>query len=474
MSRARLDENEPQRGTNVDPAPDRPAGRIGTRTTRARRGPGLPANDAHPVPRQAGRSTGSSIHDRQAGPRGRHADSPGDIPSKGWLDILYRSFKEVSNDRLTLVAAGITFYLLLALAPTLAAFVSIYGLFFDPASVQDHLAALAGVLPGGAMDILDTQLDRLASAGTQALGFAFALSLGLALWSANAGMKALFQGMNVAYDEVEERGFVKLTLVTLAFTVSTLAAVIGLIAFNLAFSTFADLTGLSALPDWAVTAITGTIALAGLVFFMAALYRWAPSRETPRWEWTTPGAVFAGLAIILVSVGFSFYVSNFGTYNETYGSLGAVVGFLTWLWLTVCVLLVGGEINSEMEHQTTRDTTTGPEQPMGRRGAVMADNVGPSWREKKDGDGGAEPANFQANRSSAGQDGARGGGEARASAPRSMGLYEHRATPAGRAPSRKDSALTAAVVLGAVGLAVARSTARGRRAGPPSDGRGQR
>ena len=324
------------------------------------------------------------------GERGRLATSPTEIPSKGWLDIVYRAFKEVSNDRLTLVAAGVTFYLLLALAPTLAAFVSIYGLFFDPATIQEHAAALSGVLPGGGMDILNEQLDRLASAETQTLGFAFAISLGLALWSANAGMKALFEGVNVAYDETEERSFIKLTLITMTFTILTLASVIGLIVFNLLFSTFTELTGLDALPSWVINAITAGISLLALIIFMAALYRWAPSRATPQWKWITPGAVFAGLMIVVVSIAFSFYVANFGTYNETYGSLGAIIGFLTWLWLTMIVLLVGGEINSEMEHQTSHDTTTGAPEPMGQRGAVMADNVGPTWRGKKaENDGGS-------------------------------------------------------------------------------------
>ena len=311
--------------------------------------------------------------------RGREAEGPTDIPAKGWKDILYRTFKEVSNDRVTLVAAGVTFYLLLALAPTLAALVSLYGLLFDPATLREHAAALSGVLPGGAMDILNEQLDRLAAAGGGQLGFAFLLSLALALWSANSGVKTLFEAMNVAYDEEEERGFVKLTLVTMVFTICTLASIIGLIAFNVAFTGFTSATGLNSLPDWIINAITAGIALLALITFMAALYRFGPSRESPRWRWITPGAIFAGIFIVIVSALFSFYVANFGTYNETYGSLGAVVGFLTWLWLTMIVLIMGGELNSEMEHQTRRDTTTGAQQPMGRRGAVKADTLGPTY-----------------------------------------------------------------------------------------------
>ena len=324
--------------------------------------------------------------------RGRHAAQPTEIPGKGWKDILYRTYKEMSDDRVMLIAAGVTFYLLLALAPTLAALVSIYGLFFDPATIQDHAAALSGILPGGGMQILEDQLERLATADDQALGFAFALSLGLALWSANSGIKTLFEAMNVAYDEVEKRGFVKLTLITLCFTVLTLLSIIGLIAFNVAFNQIFEATALGRLPDWVLNVITGLIAVAALIVFMAALYRFGPSRQSPRWAWITPGAVIAGILIIVVSVAFSFYVANFGTYNETYGSLGAVVGFLTWLWLTMIVLIMGGEINSEMEHQTARDTTTGRPRPLGQRGAVMADSVGPTYRQLTSDDDERDPS----------------------------------------------------------------------------------
>ena len=370
--------------------------------------------------------------------RGRDAARPSEIPRKGWLDILYRTMKEFSNDRVMLIAAGITFYLLLALAPTLAAFVSIYGLFFDPTSINDHLATLSGVLPGGGMDILEEQLERLTSADQSTLGFAFALSLGLALWSANAGMKALFEGVNVAYDEMEERGFVKLTLVTFTFTILTLAAVIGLIAFNLAFGSLTQLTGLN-LPEWIINTITAVTALLALIVFMAALYRFGPSRAAARMQWITPGAVIAGILIVVVSVAFTFYVANFGTYNETYGSLGAIIGFLTWLWLTMVVLLLGAELNSEMEHQTARDTTTGQPQPMGERDAVMADRVGPTWRGKKAEFAGRSNS-FKAN----------AGGASGSSGSRELSYGEQRGRSRGT-----PSPLGIAVLIGAVSLALA-------------------
>ena len=326
----------------------------------------------------------SSLHDHDTRPspaegtarkRGRKAETPGEIPAKGWKDIAWRLYKEVSDDRVMLIAAGVTFYLLLALAPLLGALVSVYGLFLDPADIATQAGALAGIVPGGGVDILTGQLERLASADQGTLGFAFALSLGLALWSANAGMKALFEAMNVAYDEVEERGFIKLTLVSLCITILTIAGAIGLVVFNTAFTAFEGAIGIS-IPDLIVNILTAVIAFMAMILFMACLYRYGASRSEPEWRWITPGAIFAGVMIVLVSALFSYYVANFGSYNETYGSLGAIVGFLTWLWLVMVVLIMGAELNAEMEHQTKHDTTTGPDEPMGERGAAMADNVG--------------------------------------------------------------------------------------------------
>jgi len=281
-----------------------------------------------------------------------------------------RVFKEISNDRVLLVAAGVTFYLLLALGSLLAAFVSIYGLAFDTADISDHVQSLAGVVPSGAIEILNQQLERLTNAEDSALGIAFITSLLIALWSANAGMKALFEAMNVAYDEKEARGFFTLNAVTLSFTVITILSVMSLLILSTLFTSFQDQIGI-ALPNWLTTTLTALLALSALIVFMACLYRFGPSRESPEWSWITPGAIFAGLMIVVASALFSYYVLNFGTYNETYGSLGAVVGFLTWLWLVVIVLVISGELNAEMEHQTARDTTSGPDEPMGQRAAPL-------------------------------------------------------------------------------------------------------
>ena len=331
------------------------------------------SEEASATRRRPGDAGGDHGHER-----GRDANVPTDIPASGWKDILWRVSQEISNDRVMLIAAGVTFYLLLALAPLLAALVSIYGLFFNPGDIASQTEALSGVVPGGGIEILSSQLRRLSSADQGTLGFAFAISLGIALWSANAGMKALFQAMNVAYDEHETRGFVRLTATTLVFTLTIIVGLIALIVFNAAFTTFQEFIGVT-LPDWLVNTLTASIALVALIVFMAALYRFGPCRESPRWKWITPGAVFAGITIVVVSALFTFYVANFGSYNKTYGSLGAMVGFLTWLWLVMLVLVMGGELNSEMEHQTARDTTTGERVPMGERGATVADELGRTY-----------------------------------------------------------------------------------------------
>ncbi|WP_245412350.1 YihY/virulence factor BrkB family protein [Notoacmeibacter ruber] len=298
-----------------------------------------------------------------------------DIPAAGWKDVLMRVYGEIGDDRVLLVAAGVTFYLLLAMVPALSALVSIYGLFTDPAQIQEQLSLISAFVPGGGMEILNEQMNRLASQEQSTLGLTFAISLAIALWSANAGMKSIFEGMNVAYDEMEKRNFIKLTLVSLLFTICFLATIIAVITLVLALPA---LVSLLALPDsWSGLAqLAGYIILAIAVSVgIAAIYRWGPSRENARWEWITPGMVLSLIVLVIMSLMFSWYAANFASYNETYGSLGAIIGFMTWIWLAVAILMIGAELNGELEHQTRRDTTTPPHEPLGERGAVVADRV---------------------------------------------------------------------------------------------------
>ncbi|TFF25196.1 YihY/virulence factor BrkB family protein [Jiella endophytica] len=317
----------------------------------------------------------TTASDARADELGVRAKSPSQIPAPGWKNILMRVFAEISNDRVLLVAAGVTYYLLLAMVPAMASLVSIYGLVADPATVGQHIGALSTLLPGGAMQIVDDQLTRLAGAANGTLGLSLIISLAISLWSANAGVKALFEAMNVAYDEKEERSFIRLTLVSLVFTLCLLAAALTLIALTVVLPIVLGYVGLGQGTEWLITAgsIAATLIFVSLV--ISALYRWGPCRRQAKWRWITPGSVLAVLVIAIVSLLFSWYTANFGSYDATYGSLGALIGMMTWMWLTMIILIVGGELNSEMEHQTARDTTTGREKPMGTRGATMADQV---------------------------------------------------------------------------------------------------
>lgn len=321
---------------------------------------------------------GDHEHKRRAAQtgRGRDADRPGQIPGSGWKDVLYRVKDEITDDRVMLVAAGSTFYMLLALVPGLTALVSVYGLFSDPATVQEHLSILQGVVPGGGMTILEEQLTRLTEQGSGTLSLTFIVSLAIALWSANAGVKSLFEAMNVAYDEVEKRSFVKLNLVSLGFTLAAIVMAILLLGLVIVMPNVLKFIGLGSGVEWLIR-IAGYVLLFLITSFgIAMLYRYGPSRERPRWRWVTYGSVIATVVWVVASLLFSWYAANFGSYNATYGSLGAIIGFITWIWISMIILIVGGEINSELEHQTARDSTTGPRQPLGQRGAVMADSVG--------------------------------------------------------------------------------------------------
>ena len=307
--------------------------------------------------------------------RGRNAKAPTDIPWNGWRDILWRVYDDVSRHRVLAVAGSVVFFGLLAIVPAITAFVSFYGLFFSLGTINDHLSAIAGVVPTGAYDVIQDQITRIAGKSDGKLSLAFAVSVAIAIWSANAGMKALFDGLNVVYDEEEKRSFVKLNLESLAFTAAALVALLLAIAAVVVFPLILTFVG------WRIDATTLTVirwpALFGLVMIgLSLIYRYGPSRREAKWRWLSVGSVFAAFTWLAASVLFSWYLSNFANYNATYGSLGAVIGLMTWMWLSAIVVLLGAELNAEIEHQTARDSTVGAEKPLGARGAVMADTVG--------------------------------------------------------------------------------------------------
>jgi membrane protein len=310
--------------------------------------------------------------------RGRHADRPSEIPKRGWKDILWRVYNGLDEDRILMNAAAVTFYSLLALFPAIAALVSIYGLFSDPSQITNQLDTLSGILPGGGMEILRDQLTRVASQSNGSLTISFLISIVVSLWSANGGIKALFDALNVVYGEKEKRSFLRLNAITLMVTLGMLCFAIVALAAVVAVPVI-----LHALPR--IPSVIGTVinwarwpVMAMLIAVVLALiYRYAPSRDEPKWRWISWGSIFAAVGWLAFSAAFSFYAANFGTFNKTYGSLGAAIGFMLWMWLSTTVILLGGKLNAEIEHQTARDTTEGEPEPLGKRGAYVADTVGP-------------------------------------------------------------------------------------------------
>jgi membrane protein len=308
--------------------------------------------------------------------RGRRATAPWQIPWAGWKDILWRVYASINDNRLLAVAAGVVFYSLLAIFPAIAAFVSLYGLVADASTIDSHLSLAAGIFPAGAVDILHEQITRLTAKTDAKLGLGFVTGLAVALWSANAGMKGIIDALNVVYDEKEKRSFVKLNLLSLLFTlVAIFSLIIALAAVVIAPIVFSAV-GLSSLPGLAIAALRWPLLLVLAAIALAAIYRYGPSRTEARWQWLSFGSVAAAVAWLIGSVLFSWYISHFGAYNATYGSLGAAVGMMMWMWISAIVILLGGELNAEIEHQTAHDSTVGSEKPLGERGAVMADTIG--------------------------------------------------------------------------------------------------
>jgi membrane protein len=315
------------------------------------------------------------IADAEPG-RGRLAETPSQIPAPGWRDIAWRMWEEIGEDRVFLIAAGTTFYLLLALFPALAAFVSLYGFVADPKTIADYIAFLGGILPTGGYELVRNQLNALASQSTEALSWGFLGGLVVALWSANNGIKSLFEGLNVAYDEREKRSFIMVNLISLLFT---LGAILVGIALIFSVGIVPALLALVRLGDWTellVSVLRWPLLLVLVGAGISLIYRYGPSRARAKWRWITWGAAVATVVWLLASWGYSLYLQNFADYNATYGSLGAVIGFMMWTWISVLILFVGAELNAEMEHQTARDSTTGAPRPLGERGASMADTIG--------------------------------------------------------------------------------------------------
>ena len=308
--------------------------------------------------------------------RGRSADGPHAIPARGWRDILLRVKDQTERDNLSVVAAGIAFYALLSLFPLIAATVSIYGLAVDPEQVHQQLRYLESILPEGARQVVDEQLSRVTGSDNSVLSIAALGSLVLALWSSGAGVRALMSSLNIVYEEREKRSLIVFYSISLALTLLLIVSVIFSLTLVAALPAVATFIGLPAVIDTWISWLRWPLLALLFMAALATLYRYAPSRREPKWRWVSWGAVGATLLWLVGSGLFSWYVRSFSNYNETYGSVGAVVVLMLWFWLSAFIVLLGAELNAETEHQTARDSTVGRPKPRGRRGAQMADTLG--------------------------------------------------------------------------------------------------
>ncbi|MGZ2411168.1 membrane protein [Sphingomonas sp. F9_3S_D5_B_2] len=329
------------------------------------------------------------------GHRGREADTPTDIPAGGWKEIALRTWKESSKDNVSLVAAGVAFYGFLAMVPMLGATVLTYGLVASPETVLHNVQSLATTLPKDVATLIGDQLLNVVKTSSGKKGFGLTVALAVALWGARNAAGSIVIALNIAYEEEEKRGWFKVTLLSLAITVAAVVlALVGAAAVGVMAQLESLLPGLGPLGVIAGKVLAYLLLAAVAAAAAATLYRYGPSRSKAKWTWITPGTLLFAIGWVVLTLGFTFYVSNFGNYNVTYGSLGGVIVLVTWLYLSSFILLYGAEFNSEVEHQTARDTTAAPqEKALGSRGAWSADHVadGPADEGKESGNGGTSP-----------------------------------------------------------------------------------
>ena len=308
--------------------------------------------------------------------RGRHATHPLQIPRQGWKDILYRTYQEMQSDRLLSIAGGVAFFVLLAIFPAITALVSAYGLFFNTSTITGNLSLLNDVVPANVVSIVSEQANRIAANSGRTLSVGIIVGILVSLWSAMSGVKAMIDALNVIYEQQEGRSFITLNLVALVFTLGGFAAFLLAIVAVIVLPLVLSPIGLGSETETLTRVLRWPTLLLVLLIGLAILYRYGPYRRAARWQWVSVGSVFAAVTWIAGSYLFSWYLASFANYNATYGSLGAAVGLMVWLWISTIVVLLGAELNAEIEHQTARDTTVGDDKPLGARGAVMADTVG--------------------------------------------------------------------------------------------------
>ncbi|WP_104202152.1 YihY/virulence factor BrkB family protein [Billgrantia saliphila] len=310
--------------------------------------------------------------------RGRQADRPGQIPKPGWKDILKRTKEEMARDHVSIVAAGIAFYGLLAIVPAIVATISIWALVFDPQQITQQISSISHLLPEEAADIIQQQAEQASQDAGVGMSLAAIFGILLAVYSASRGIDGLMEGLNIIYDEQENRGVIKRTALKLILTLGAILMTLVTLGVITAIPAIVELIGLPDVFGTLVNLVRWPLLMIVVMLAIAVLYRYGPDRDKPRWQWTSIGSFVAVLLWIVGSIAFSIYVRNFSSYNETYGSLGAIIILLMWFWLSAFIVLMGAELNSEMEHQTKHDTTVGGDERMGERNAHVADTVGKS------------------------------------------------------------------------------------------------
>jgi membrane protein len=310
--------------------------------------------------------------------RGRTARRPAEIPAAGWRDIFLRVWRKIGQDNASLVAAGIALNTLLAVFPALGVAVLIYGLFSSPAGVAADMQPFFEILPPEAAKLLQDQLQSLVSPAHVKLGVGAVVSALLAFWSARQGVVALMTASNIAYYERERRGFLTQLAISVGFTLSAVAAFLIMLLLGVAVPLLIQVLPLGPAASAAILVLRWVLLWLFAIGALAAVYRYAPDRRTAQWRWVTWGSAVAATLWLLGSVLFELYVKNFSSYSVTYGALGGVIVLIVWFYLGGFAVVLGAEINAEMEHQTAVDTTDGPPKPMGKRGAYVADTVGKS------------------------------------------------------------------------------------------------
>lgn len=306
---------------------------------------------------------------------GEQAETPAQIPATGWWQVVRRAMKEASADNVPMLAGGVAYFAFLAIFPALIAAISLYGLVADPATVAAQLEGIAVALPESAQPLIADQLKAVVSTSGGALTTGLIVSVLAALWSASGGTGNLIKAVNIAYDEEESRGGVKLRLIALALTIGAIVFVLVALALVAVVPVVLDALPFGAVGRFLAQVVRWAVLIGVVIAALAVVYRIAPDRDAPRFRWVSVGALVAAVLWVLGSAGFSLYVNFFGNYNKTYGAVAGVVVLMLWLYLTSYIVLLGAEINAESERQTRQDTTRGPSQPMGTRGAEAADTV---------------------------------------------------------------------------------------------------